>query len=103
MNKDEEIRDLVARLKDMLDLNAELREKTNLLLDKVVELKDELKDELATFEAPVVTQQKFSEQTGLRTEQVKGQVQVGNLPSKKIGKLRMVNVALLNANCLEDA
>ncbi|WIX31596.1 DNA-binding protein [Salinicola sp. JS01] len=50
---------------------------------------------------PVMTIERFSELSGLSHDVIKGQLQLGNLPLFKIGRRRMVNVALLNAECLQ--
>ncbi|WP_232825319.1 DNA-binding protein [Salinicola sp. RZ23] len=50
---------------------------------------------------PVMTIERFSELSGLSYDAIKGQLQLGNLPLFKIGRRRMVNVALLNAECLQ--
>lgn len=43
--------------------------------------------------SPLMTYERFGEQTGLRENQVRGQVNLGNLPSYKLGRLVLVNVA----------
>lgn len=50
---------------------------------------------------PFVTQQLFSELSGLSEETIRGMVQRGYLPTTKIGKHRLVNVALLSKEALE--
>ncbi|MCE3026395.1 DNA-binding protein [Salinicola sp. DM10] len=50
---------------------------------------------------PVMTIERFSELSGMSYSAVKGQLQLGNLPLFKVGRRRMVNVALLNAECLQ--
>ncbi|WP_244179785.1 DNA-binding protein [Salinicola salarius] len=51
---------------------------------------------------PVMTIERFSELSGLSFDTIKGQLQQGNLPLFKIGRRRMVNVALLTAECLQS-
>jgi hypothetical protein len=60
---------------------------------------DNLHDGSSTV--PVMTQEKFADKTGLRPDQVRGQVARGHLPSVKVGKLRMVNLVQLARTCLE--
>jgi hypothetical protein len=51
---------------------------------------------------PVVTKAMFSEITGLRPDIVRGMVERGQLPSVKIGKHRMINLARLTSDVLES-
>jgi len=51
---------------------------------------------------PVVTKALFSELTGLRPDIVRGMVERGQLPSVKIGKHRMINLARLTSDLLES-
>lgn len=51
---------------------------------------------------PVMTQERFANETGLRPEQVRGQVARGHLPTIKVGKLRMINLIQLARMCLES-
>ena len=50
---------------------------------------------LVSLLSPVMTKELFSEKTGLRPDQVRGQGQRRNLPMMKIGKFNLVNVARL--------
>ncbi|CAA0100661.1 Uncharacterised protein [BD1-7 clade bacterium] len=50
---------------------------------------------------PVVTKQLFSHMTGLTKETIRGMIERGHLPTVKIGKHRMINVALLTKESLE--
>ncbi|MEY8198338.1 MAG: hypothetical protein RPS47_03770 [Colwellia sp.] len=52
---------------------------------------------------PIVTKERFSEASGLRVDQVRGMIANGYLPTLKIGKHRMINMALLTSECLQDA
>ncbi|EPC02368.1 hypothetical protein L861_15135 [Litchfieldella anticariensis FP35 = DSM 16096] len=47
-----------------------------------------------------MTIERFSELTGLSPDTIRGQLQQGNLPLYKVGRRRMVNVALLTTECL---
>lgn len=50
---------------------------------------------------PVVTKKLFSQLTGLTEETIRGMIDRGHLPTVKIGKHRMVNVALITKEALE--
>jgi len=50
---------------------------------------------------PLVTKRLFSQLSGLSEETVRGMVERGHLPTTKIGKHRLVNVALLTKDALE--
>ncbi|WP_431025031.1 DNA-binding protein [Halomonas sp. H5] len=49
---------------------------------------------------PVMTIERFAELSGLTPDTVRGQLHQGNLPLIKIGRRRLVNVALLTAECI---
>ncbi len=51
---------------------------------------------------PLVTKRKFSEMSGLTEETIRGMIERGHLPTMKIGKHRMVNVALITKEALES-
>lgn len=53
------------------------------------------------LDTPVVTQDKFAEICGLRPDQVRGQVTIGNLPTVRLGKLRLINLAKLAADSID--
>lgn len=50
---------------------------------------------------PVMTQERYSQLTGLTEGQVRGQVEKGHLPSLKIGRVRMVNIAALSQQAMD--
>lgn len=50
---------------------------------------------------PVMTQERFAQLTGLTEGQVRGMIEKGHLPSIKIGKPRLVNVALISQNAMD--
>ncbi|WP_417543030.1 hypothetical protein [Marinobacter sp.] len=50
---------------------------------------------------PVMTQERYSQLTGLTEGQVRGQVEKGHLPSLKIGRIRMVNIAALSQQAMD--
>ena len=51
---------------------------------------------------PVMTQERFAELTGLTEGQVRGMIEKGHLPSLKIGKPRLVNMALLSKDAMDQ-
>lgn len=61
-------------------------------------IKSPIEDQIVLM-SPVVTQEKFAETSGLRKEQVRGQVSGGNLPTYKVGRLRMINLVALADQC----
>lgn len=50
---------------------------------------------------PVVTKKLFSQLTGLSEETIRGMINRGHLPTVRIGRHRMVNVALITKEALE--
>jgi len=50
---------------------------------------------------PVVTKRMFSEMSGLTEETIRGMIERGHLPTVKVGKHRMINVALLTKESLD--
>jgi excisionase family DNA binding protein len=48
---------------------------------------------------PVMTKEKFAEFSGLTRGVIQGMIEKGHLPSVKIGRHRLVNVALLAMEC----
>lgn len=51
---------------------------------------------------PLVTKKLFSQMSGLTEETVRGMIERGHLPTVKVGKHRMVNVALIAKEALES-
>jgi len=51
---------------------------------------------------PVMTREKFAEVSGMREPAVRGQMERDHIPTKKIGKLAMVNLVKLTQMCMED-
>lgn len=49
---------------------------------------------------PAMTIERFSQLSGLDEGVIQGHIRRGYLPTIKIGRYRMINVALLNAQCL---
>lgn len=52
--------------------------------------------------APIMTKARFSEISGLTEETLRGMIERGHLPTLKVGKHRMINVALLTKECLDQ-
>lgn len=50
---------------------------------------------------PVMTQERFAQLSGLTEGQVRGQIEKGHLPSLKVGRVRLVNVAALSQDALD--
>ena len=51
---------------------------------------------------PVMSQERYAQLTGLTEGQVRGQIEKGHLPSLKIGRVRMVNIAALSQRALDQ-
>ena len=51
---------------------------------------------------PVMTQDCYAQPTGLTEGQVGGQIEKGHLPSLKIGRVRMVNIAALSQQAMDQ-
>ena len=51
---------------------------------------------------PLVTKKLFSQLSGLTEETIRGMIERGHLPTVKVGKHRMVNVALITKEALES-
>ncbi|WP_435103628.1 hypothetical protein [Arhodomonas sp. AD133] len=49
---------------------------------------------------PLVTKERFAELTGLSFDQVRGMVARQQLPTRKIGRHRLINLALVTSDCL---
>lgn len=49
---------------------------------------------------PVMTKERFAELVGVEVGVVRGMLDRGHLPSIKIGRHRLINVAVLQAQCL---
>lgn len=53
-------------------------------------------------QVPLMTKERFSHLTGLSVDTVEGQIRRGYLPTRKIGKRLLINLALLQAECLDE-
>lgn len=53
--------------------------------------------------SPVMSQRDFAETMKVTPETVRGLVQTKQIPSKKIGRYRLINIAALTAECLQEA
>ena len=51
---------------------------------------------------PVMCQDRFSDLTGLSEATVRGMIEKGHLPTLKIGKRRMINVAALTKGAIDS-
>lgn len=51
--------------------------------------------------APIMTKARFAEISGLTEETLRGMIDRGYLPTLKVGKHRMINVARLTKECLD--
>lgn len=57
-------------------------------------------NEFIVLATPVMTQGRFAQLTGLTEGQVRGMVDRGHLPTLKIGRMRLVNMAALSQDAL---
>ena len=73
-----------------------------LIQNSVAEWKtvDEQK-QIILLATPVMTQDRYAQLTGLTEGQVRGQIEKGHLPSLKIGRVRMVNIAALSQQAMD--
>ncbi|WP_041598355.1 hypothetical protein [Hahella chejuensis] len=55
------------------------------------------------FPSPLMTKRAFAELSGLREDQVRGQIARGYLPVRHIGRLVLINVARLAQECIEES
>jgi hypothetical protein len=53
-------------------------------------------------QVPVMTKERFAELVGVEVGVIRGMLDRGYLPSKKIGRHRFINVALLQVQCLQE-
>jgi len=51
---------------------------------------------------PLATKERFAEMTGLGEDVIRGMIERGHLPSVKVGRYRLVNVALLNQELIRE-
>ncbi len=50
---------------------------------------------------PLMTIERFAQLSGLEEGVIYGQIRRGYLPSLKVGKYRLINIALLQTQCLQ--
>ncbi|WP_353979474.1 DNA-binding protein [Salinicola endophyticus] len=50
---------------------------------------------------PLMTKERFADLSGLSLDTIEGHLRRGYLPSYKLGRHRMINIALLQAELLE--
>lgn len=53
--------------------------------------------------SPLMSRDAFAAMHNLRPEVIRGLIQTNQIPSKKVGRYRFVNMAALTAECLKDA
>jgi len=58
---------------------------------------------ILSIDSPVLTQEQFAKRVGLEPDVIRGMIERNQLPSKKYGKRRLVNVAAITADCLREA
>jgi hypothetical protein len=61
-------------------------------------------DELRLISAhiPIMTKERFAELTGLPEGVVQGHINKGILPTLKTGRRRMINVAKITSDCIQN-
>lgn len=50
---------------------------------------------------PVMTRERFSQLSGMSLDTIEGHVRRGYIPVLKVGRRSLINIALLQAECLE--
>ena len=58
---------------------------------------------LAAIPVPIMTRELFSTFTGLTSDTIRGMIENGHIPSVKVGRHRMINIALLTDEMLQEA
>ena len=64
-------------------------------------MNDEVKPTNTLF-SPMCTKERFAELTGLEVGVVRGMLEKGHLPTVKVGKYRLINLALLSGELLKE-
>jgi hypothetical protein len=54
-------------------------------------------------DTPVMTIDKFAEKAGITPASVRSMVNLKQIPTKKMGKRRYINIAALTTTCLQEA
>jgi hypothetical protein len=54
------------------------------------------------LDTPIMTIEKFADKTGVTPASVRSMVNLQQIPTKKMGKRRYINIAALTTNCLQD-
>ncbi|WP_331352604.1 hypothetical protein [Cellvibrio sp. UBA7671] len=54
------------------------------------------------IESPVMTKEMFAKKVGLTEETIRGMIYSKALPTVKRGRHRLINIAALTAECLEN-
>jgi excisionase family DNA binding protein len=55
------------------------------------------------IDSPVMTKEMFAQKVGLSTETIRGMIYSNALPTVKRGKHRLINIAALTDQCLQEA
>lgn len=55
------------------------------------------------LDTPIMTIEKFADKTGVTPASVRSMVNLQQIPTKKMGKRRYINMAALTVNCLQDS
>lgn len=55
------------------------------------------------LDSPLMCKKEFAQKLQLSEETVRGLIQTKQLPTKKVGRYRLINMAALTAECLSDA
>jgi len=63
---------------------------------------EKLKTSIPSLPVPIMTRERFSLLSGLGDEVVRGMLERGQLPSVKVGRHRLVNVARLMVESLSE-
>lgn len=53
--------------------------------------------------SPVMSQEEFAKTLNVSPDTIRGLVQTKQVPSKKMGRYRLINIAALTTECLKDA
>lgn len=60
-------------------------------------------NQLTLVSSPIATKERFSQLSGLEEGVIRGMIDKGHLPTVKIGKYRLINLALLQDELLREA
>lgn len=54
------------------------------------------------LDTPIMTIEKFADKTGVTPASVRSMVNLQQIPTKKMGKRRYINIAALTTKCLQE-